>query len=107
MRHLYLNECMYEGIPKTENKCAKCFTTVAVETSVQGTAKSNIEYSSATLSRYLFCVFDGKGPLKCKFSLSNVKVALIKFPLCKPIHDVNIIEMLKRKHSMTGTLCIC
>jgi len=54
--------------------------TVVADKSEQGIAKGNLEYSSIMVRIKRFLDFDGKGPLKSRFNLSNGDVAFINFP---------------------------
>ena len=49
------------------------FITVDVDTSGHRNTNGNLEYLSTTLiiRKYLFLLFDGSGPLKSMFMLSN------------------------------------
>ena len=53
---------------------------LAADKSEQGIAKGNLEYSSIIVSINRFLDFDGKGPLKSRFNLSNGEVVFINLP---------------------------
>ena len=81
MKELPRSECMYAGTPNRENREHKQRITDFADTSGQGNANGNREYSSMTVSIKQFPFFDGKGPLKSIFNLSYGCVAIIKVPV--------------------------
>ena len=52
--------------------------TVVVETSSHGYTSGNLEFSSTTVSIYLFFEEEGRGPLKSMLSLSKGCVAFMR-----------------------------
>ena len=61
---------MNSAVPHKAKIWSRHFITHGAEGLGQGKANGNLEYSSATVSRYLFRDADGSGPLKSMLSLS-------------------------------------
>ena len=91
-----LSECTYPGKPKTVKIEQRHLITVAVLTSEHGIAKGNLENSSVTVRKYLFCEADGRGPLKSILMRSNGCVALINrlllFFAKRGLHSRHILQ---------------
>ena len=67
-----------------------------------GNANGYLEYSSTTVSMYLFEVLEGSGPLKSIFNLSNAAIALIRYCLSLGLKN----RGLSSEHSLQ-VLVIC
>ena len=71
MKEEPLSEWMYAGIPKREKSWNRHCMTLRVLTSLHGKTKGNRLYSLMMLRKYVFWLFDFKGPLKSIFSGSK------------------------------------